>query len=115
MAGGMFAVQCGRRSEWLGLRRQSVGLKQHHECCFSINQRQWPETQQLCMLEVLTDEEGDSLEEGSEAAGDDEILHSEFSRGKQIINRGGTRYYDKEQQLELVLAGTGASCSRAGT
>jgi hypothetical protein len=107
MAGGMFAVQCGRRSEWLGLRRQSVGLKQHHECCFGINHRQWLETQQLCMLEVLTDEEGDSLEEGSEAIGDDEILHSESSRGKHIINRGGTRYYDKEQQLELVLAAQG--------
>jgi hypothetical protein len=59
------------------------------------------------MLEVLTDEEGNSLEEGSEAAGDHEILHSESSRGKQIINRGGTRYYDKEQQLELVLAAQG--------
>jgi len=104
MAGGMFAVQCGRRSEWLGLRRQSVGVKQHHKCCFGINRRQWPETQQLCMLEVLTDEEGDSPEEGSEAAEDDEILHLESSRGKQIISRGRTRYYDKEQQLELVLA-----------
>jgi len=103
MAGGMFVVQCGRRLEWLGLRRQLVGVKQHHECCFGINHRQWPETQQLCMLEVLTDEEGDSPEEGSEAAGDDEILHSESSRGKHIISRGGTRYYDKEQQLELVL------------
>jgi hypothetical protein len=44
VAGSMFAVQCGRQSEWLGLRRQSVGLKQHHECCFGINHRQWPET-----------------------------------------------------------------------
>jgi hypothetical protein len=39
VAGSMFAVQCGRRSKWLGLRRQSVGLKQHHECCFGINHR----------------------------------------------------------------------------
>jgi len=56
------------------------------------------------MLEVLMDEEGDSSDEGPEATGDDEIPHSESSRGKQIVCRGGTRYYNKEQQLELVLA-----------
>ncbi|CAM6029532.1 unnamed protein product [Sphagnum balticum] len=104
---GMLSVQCGRRSEWLGLRRQSVGVKQHHEYCFGINHRQWPEMQQLCMLEVLTDEEGDSPDEGSEAARDDGILRSESSRNKQITSRGGTRYYNKEQQLELVLAAQG--------
>jgi hypothetical protein len=59
------------------------------------------------MLEVLTDEEGDLPEEDSEVAGDDEILHLESPRGKQIISRGGTRYYDKKQQLELVLAAQG--------
>ncbi|CAM6067965.1 unnamed protein product [Sphagnum tenellum] len=59
------------------------------------------------MLEVLTNEEGDSPEEGSEAAGDNEILHSESCRGEQIISRGGTRYYNKEQQLELVLTTQG--------
>jgi len=69
MAGGMFVVQCGRRSEWLGLRRQSVGVKQHHECCFGINHRQWPKTQQLCMVEVLTDEEGDSPGEAPKRQG----------------------------------------------
>jgi hypothetical protein len=25
--GGIFSVKCGRQSEWLGLRRQSGGLK----------------------------------------------------------------------------------------
>jgi hypothetical protein len=59
------------------------------------------------MLEVLTDEEGDSPDEGSEAAGDDGILRSESSRSQQITSRGGTRYYNKEQQLELVLATQG--------
>jgi hypothetical protein len=56
------------------------------------------------MLEVLTDEEDDSPEEGSEAAGGNEIRDSEFSRDKQTLWRGGTRYYDRKQQLELVLA-----------
>ncbi len=53
------------------------------------------------------DEEDDSPEEGSEAAGGNEIRNSEFSRDKQTLSRGGTRYYDRKQQLELVLAAQG--------
>jgi hypothetical protein len=49
------------------------------------------------MLEVLTDEEDDSLEEGSEVAGGNEIRDLEFSRDKQTLWRGGTRYYDRKQ------------------
>jgi len=59
------------------------------------------------MLEVLTDEEDDSPEEGFEVIGGNEIRNSESSRGKQILRRGGTRYYDRKQQLELVLAAQG--------
>jgi hypothetical protein len=106
-AGGILSVQCGRQSEWLGLRRQSEGMKQHYGCCFGINHWRWSETHQLCMLEVLTDEEDDSPEEGSEATGGNEIRDSESSRGKQILRRGGTKYYDRKQQLELVLAAQG--------
>jgi hypothetical protein len=107
MAGGVFSIQTGRQSEWLGLRRQSGGMKQHNRCCFGINHWRWSETHQLCMLEVLMDEEDDSPEEGSEAAGGNEIRVSEFSRDKQTLWRGGTRYYDRKQQLELVLAAQG--------
>ncbi len=82
-------------------------MKQHYGCCFGINHWPWSETHQLCMLEVLTDEEDDSPEEGSEAAGRNEIQNSESSRGKQTLRRGGTRYYNRKQQLELVLAAQG--------
>jgi hypothetical protein len=58
------------------------------------------------MLEILTDEEADSPEEGSEAAGN-ETRDSEFSREKQTMWKGGTRYYDRKQHLELVLAAQG--------
>ncbi|CAK9862358.1 unnamed protein product [Sphagnum jensenii] len=56
---------------------------------------------------MLTDEEDDSPEEGSEAAGGNEIRNSGSSKGKQILRRGGARYYDRKQQLELVLAAQG--------
>jgi hypothetical protein len=108
---GIFSVQCGRESEWLGLRRQSGGLKQHYECCFGINHWRWSEGHQLCMLDVLTetsqDEEDDSPEEGAEAAVGKEIRNLDSSKNKQVMRRGKTRYYNRKQQLELVLAAQG--------
>jgi len=60
------------------------------------------------MLEVLTeasqDEEDDSLENEDEATVGKEIRDSESSKGKQVLRRGKTKYYDRKQQLELVLA-----------
>jgi hypothetical protein len=108
---GIFSVQCGRESEWLGLRRQSGGLKQHYECCFGINHWRWSEGHQLCMLDVLTetsqDEEDDSPEEGAEAAVGKEIRNLDSSKNKQLMRRGKTKYYDQKQQLELLLAAQG--------
>ncbi|CAK9200634.1 unnamed protein product [Sphagnum troendelagicum] len=110
-AGGIFSIQCGRQSEWLGMRRKSGNLKQHYECCFGINHWQSSKEHQLCMLEVLTDtspnEGDDSPEEGPETTRGNEIRNSESSRGKQTVRRGRTRYYDRKQQLELVLAAQG--------
>jgi hypothetical protein len=104
---GIFSVQCGRESKWLGLRRQSGGLKQHYECCFGINHWRWSEGHRLCMLDVLTktsqDEEDDSLEEGAEAAVGKEIRNLDSSKNKQVMRKGKTGYYDRKQQLELVL------------
>ncbi|CAN5976252.1 unnamed protein product [Sphagnum jensenii] len=70
--GGIFSVRHGKESKWLGLRRHSRGLREHHGCCFGINHRRWSEGHQLFMLDVLTetsqDEERDSPEEEAEAA-----------------------------------------------
>jgi len=60
------------------------------------------------MLEVLTeasqDEEDDSPKDGDEATVGKEIRNSESSKRKQVLRRGKTKYYDRKQQLELVLA-----------
>ncbi len=93
----MFSVLPGEKSEWLGLRRRSGGMKQHYGCCFGINHWPWTETHQLCMLEVVTDEENDPLEEGSEAAGRNEVQNLGSSKGKQTLRKGGTIYYDRKQ------------------
>ncbi len=60
------------------------------------------------MLEVLTkasqDEEDDSPEDGDEATVGKEIRNSESSKRKQVLRKGKSKYYDRKQQLELVLA-----------
>jgi len=69
--------------------------KAHDECCFGINHWRWSETHQLCILEVLTDEESDSLEERGEAARGNEVQNLESSKGKQILRKGETRYCNR--------------------
>jgi len=106
-SGGIFSVQCGKESDSFGLRRRSGRLRQHYECCFGINHWRWPEEHQLYMLEVLIeasqDEKDDSPGDGDEATVGKEIRDSESSKRKQILRRGKTKYYDRKQQLELVL------------
>ncbi len=107
---GLFSVQCGRESEWLGVRRRSRPLKQHYQCCFGINHWLRLEEHQLYMMEVLTetsqDEEDDSPDDGEEAV-EKEIRSSESYRGKRVLRNGGTKYYDKKQQLDIILAAQG--------
>jgi hypothetical protein len=104
---GLFATQRGKESEWLGLRRRSRGLKQHFECCFGINHWRRLGEHQIYMLEVLTET---SLDEGDDSLDDrDEIIReeiqiSESSRNKLVVEKGKTRYYDKKQQLDIILA-----------
>jgi hypothetical protein len=118
---GLFSVQCGRESEWLGVRRRSRPLKQHNQCCFGINHWLRLEEHQLYMMEVLTetsqDEEDDLPDEGAEAV-EKEIRSLESYRGKQVLRKGGTKYYDKKQQLDIILAAQGllddAECEAEG-
>ncbi|CAK9225727.1 unnamed protein product [Sphagnum troendelagicum] len=105
---GMFSVQHGRESEWLGLGRQVDGLRQHHGCCFGINHWRWSGVHQLCMLELLTDtsqgEEDELLEDGDEFTVGRETRRLASPESRQGLGRGKTKYYDRKQQLELVLA-----------
>ncbi len=104
----MFSVQHGKEFEWLGLRRKMDRLKQHHGCCFSINHRRWSGVQQLCMLEVLTDtslgEEDELPEDGDEITKGRETRRLASPESRLDLSKGKAKYYDKKQQLELVLA-----------
>jgi hypothetical protein len=100
----LFTAQSGQESEWLGLRRQSKGLRQHFECCFGINHwRQW-EVHQIYMMEVLTEASQDEGDDSPDEELREEIQISESARGKQVVEKGNVRYYDKKQQLDIILA-----------
>jgi hypothetical protein len=107
-AKGMFSVQHGKEFEWLGLRRKMDRLKQHHGCCFGINHRRWSGVQQLCMLEVLTDtslgEEDELPEDGYEITKGSETRRLTSPESRLDLSKGKAKYYDRKQQLELVLA-----------
>ncbi len=59
-------------------------------------------------LDVLTETsqevEDDLPEEGAEAEVREEAWNSGSSKSKRVQKEGKTRYYDRKQQLELVLA-----------
>jgi hypothetical protein len=104
----IFFVQYGKDSDWFGFRRQSKELTEHHRCCFGINHWRCSEDHQLFMLDVVTeinqDEETNSLMEDVEAVDNEENQNLGPADGKQALKREITRYYDRQQQLELVLA-----------
>ncbi len=106
--GGIFSVRYGEESEWFGLRRQSRGLTEHHRCCFGINHWHWSEEHQLFMLDVLAetsqDEEDNSPVEDMEAVDNEEVRNLGSPNGKRVLKEGRARYYNRQQQLELVLA-----------
>ncbi len=106
--GRILSVQYGEESDWFGFRRHLKGLMEHHRCCFGINHWHWSEDHQLFMLDVVTeinqDEEANSFMEDVEAAKNEESQSLGPADGRQSLKKGMTRYYDRQQQLELVLA-----------
>jgi hypothetical protein len=105
--GRIFSVQYGKESDWFGFRRHSRELTEHHRCYFGINHWHWSEDHQLFMLNVVTEinqeEDTNSLMEDVEATDNEESQNLGPADGRQSLKREMTRYYDRQQQLELVL------------
>ncbi len=104
----VFSVQYGKDSDWLGFRRHASELTEHHKCCFGINHWRCSKDHQLFMLDVVSEmnqgDGTDSLMEEVKAAGSGEDQNLKTTNGKQELKRKMPRYYDMQQQLELVLA-----------
>ncbi|CAM6072281.1 unnamed protein product [Sphagnum tenellum] len=108
ITGRILSVQYGKESDWFGFRRHSKGLTEHHRCYFGINHWRWSKDHQLFMLDVVTEinqnEEANSLMEDVEAVENEESQSLGPAVGRQSLKKEMTRYYDRQQQLELVLS-----------
>jgi hypothetical protein len=104
----MFFIQIGEGSKWFGFKRQVKKLPQHHNYCFGINHLCFSGDHQLYMLDVVTevnqDEKDDSFMEKIGATSVEESGILKNINDKQTLKRKIPKYYDKQQQLELVLA-----------
>lgn len=104
----ILSVQSSKGSKWLSFKRQEKGLLQHHECCFGINHWRYARNHQLYILDIVPEDDQQNeltphVEEnevaymkGSEILKDNDVRHA--------LKRRRPQYYDKHQQLELVLA-----------
>ncbi|CAK9256013.1 unnamed protein product [Sphagnum jensenii] len=95
----VLAVQNGQDLDWFGLRRQLRGLTEHRRCCFGINHWRCSDHHQLFMLDIVTatnaDEEAAPNVEVVGGAEDEDL---EATDGKQTLQKGSIRYYDKRQR-----------------
>jgi len=97
-------VQTGKETEWLGVRRKDKECVQHHACCFGINHCNYVSSQQLYVVDVVLKEDHPKelvpyeveIAKGGELMQDDNV--------EVVLKRRRPQYYDKQQQLELVLS-----------
>ncbi len=96
-------VQTGKEIEWLGVRRKVRECIRHHACCFGINHCNYVGSQQLYVVDVISEEEQPKelgpyeaeITRGVELVQDDDV--------GVVLKRKRPQYYDKQHQLELAL------------
>ncbi len=89
--------------EWFGIRRKDKESVQHHTYCFGINHSKRLSDHHLYMVDVVSedDQPQEPIPCEGEANGGSGIVQSSASR--LGLRRKRPHYYDKQQQLELVL------------
>ncbi|CAK9253663.1 unnamed protein product [Sphagnum jensenii] len=90
--------------EWMGTRRRDRWIVQHDACCFGINHQVNGYSHQLFVLDAESEEE-----ESGESVPDEPVaptcdVHVTENEEQEMPKRRKTPYYDRKQQLELVLA-----------
>ncbi len=97
-------VQTGKETEWLGVKIEVRECIRHHACCFGINHYNYVGSQQLYVVDVISEEEQPKelgpcefeITRGVELVQDDDV--------GVVLKRKRPQYYDRQQQLELTLA-----------
>jgi hypothetical protein len=102
--GKLFFIQTGTEMEWLGIRKKDRESVQHHTYCFGINHSMCLSDHHLYVIDVVSkDEQPRELVpcEAEHKKGDET---TQSSTARVVLQRKRPHYYDKQQQLELVLA-----------
>jgi hypothetical protein len=102
--GKLLFIQTGTEMEWLGIRRKDRESVQHHTCCFGINHSMRLSDHHLYVIDVVSEDEQpqELIPCEAEHKKGDETAQS--STARVVLQRKRPHYYDKQQQLELVLA-----------
>jgi hypothetical protein len=94
----------GKETEWIRDKRKDRRLIQHGACCFGINHQKYVNDHQLFMLgaasEEYLSEESVPYEEAM-LKGNEPVQREEARR---VLKKRRPQYFDKRQQLDLVLA-----------
>ncbi len=96
-------IRTSKEIEWLGVRRKDGGLVQHHTCCFGINHCRYDKSYQLYVVDVVSGEEQpkEVVSGDVEAANGDKLVQDDGE--KLVMKRRRPQYFDKRQQLDLIL------------
>ncbi|CAK9867685.1 unnamed protein product [Sphagnum jensenii] len=100
----VLVVRHGQHLEWFGNRRHLRGLNEHCKCCFGIDHRHSSDPHHLFMVDVVN--VADAEEETNPSIGVVEAAKNEefeVADGEQKPKGGQVTYYNRRQQLELVL------------
>ncbi len=100
----LLCVAAGKDIEWMGIRRRDRRHVLHNVCCFGINHRTQDCSHQLFMLGVESEED-----DSEESVPDEEIAQApdapvQENEEQVALKQRRPQYYDRRQQLELVLA-----------
>jgi hypothetical protein len=101
--GDFLLVQTGRETEWLGIRRKDRESVQHHTCCFGVNHGIRVNSHHVYVIDVISeDNQPQELVpcEIEDRQGDEMVQNSNT---RVVLQRKKLHYYNKQQQLELVL------------
>jgi hypothetical protein len=102
--GRLLFVQTSTETEWLGMRRKDRKSIQHHTCCFGINHSMRFSDHHLYLVDVVSEDDEPKELIPREAENKKGIGTVQNSVARLMLQRKRPHYYDKQQQLELVLA-----------
>jgi hypothetical protein len=96
-------ILTGTETEWYGIRKKGSELVQHQKCCFGINHSKYFSDHHLYMVDVVSEDEQppESVLCTIGEPGTNAILQDSAPRSN--MQRRRSQFYDRQQQLELVL------------